>query len=308
MFLLTDWETVIKIGAVDCAKDENSPICREYEVMAYPTLKFFPAFSTSSQLGILRTGTKKVDNIRQSMITFVENQFKEKAAAHHWPILSLLGLVHFKFIINQPNQFLYPRNETIEQLFIDHFDHKTLVLIFEDASEQFWSRELILDFVPLKEFPPIRRVGPSRQDMIDKYNVKSLPCIVVVDKPGTQFDKLTIKPDRHLAGKAIKDFLHPELEAANRIPVTKPNKKSAGEVYAPRKNQAYMVDMEKGIYYSLSHEVILHKVTTIMVSLTFKLRLPHEFDFTNRSSARFIFAPLRITWTFCTHIFPVDKK
>ncbi len=71
--------------------------------MAYPTLKFFPAFSTSSQLGILRTGTKKVDNIRQSMITFVENQFKEKAAAHHWPILSLLGLVYCNYIIQLIN-------------------------------------------------------------------------------------------------------------------------------------------------------------------------------------------------------------
>lgn len=58
--------------------------------MGYPTLKFFPAFSEPSQLGIARTGGKKVDAIRTSMIDFIENQFIAKKAPLHWPVLSLL--------------------------------------------------------------------------------------------------------------------------------------------------------------------------------------------------------------------------
>lgn len=81
---------MIKVGAVDCAKDENIPLCREYEVMGYPTLKFFPAFSEASYLGISRNGGKKVDAIRTSMIDFIEKQFSEKKAPPHWPELSLL--------------------------------------------------------------------------------------------------------------------------------------------------------------------------------------------------------------------------
>lgn len=80
---------------MDCAKDENSPICREYEVMAYPTLKFFPAFSPATQLGLLRTGPKKVDSIRHSMVTFVEDQIKDSASAPHWPVIDIIGFVHF---------------------------------------------------------------------------------------------------------------------------------------------------------------------------------------------------------------------
>lgn len=87
---LLGWEKVIKIGAVDCAKDENIPLCREYEVMGYPTLKFFPAFSESNQLGFSFKGQKKVDIIRRHMIDFVETQFAEKKAGPHWPILGRL--------------------------------------------------------------------------------------------------------------------------------------------------------------------------------------------------------------------------
>lgn len=90
MFLFLGWEKVIKVGAIDCAKDENIPICREYEVMGYPTLKFFPAFSESGQLGNAWKGPKKIDAIRKSMVDFVETQHAEKKAASHWPILGPL--------------------------------------------------------------------------------------------------------------------------------------------------------------------------------------------------------------------------
>lgn len=81
---------MIKVGAVDCARDENIPLCRDYEIMGYPTLKFFPAFTESNNIGILRTGGKKVDAIRNSIIDFIEHQFMEKKAPLHWPVLTPL--------------------------------------------------------------------------------------------------------------------------------------------------------------------------------------------------------------------------
>ena len=38
------------MGAIDCANDDNMPTCREYEVMGYPTLKFFPPKSGKEEL------------------------------------------------------------------------------------------------------------------------------------------------------------------------------------------------------------------------------------------------------------------
>ncbi len=85
---------MIKIAAVDCALNENARLCRDYEVMAYPTLKFFPAFSTATQLGIRpEERSKKVDIIRHSMIDFVEQQTRLGAGASHWPQLGPIGFV-----------------------------------------------------------------------------------------------------------------------------------------------------------------------------------------------------------------------
>lgn len=36
-----EWKDLVGIGAVDCSNDENYPICREMEIMAYPTVKYF---------------------------------------------------------------------------------------------------------------------------------------------------------------------------------------------------------------------------------------------------------------------------
>lgn len=38
---LYDWRDVLPISAIDCAAEENNGICREYEIMAYPTLRYF---------------------------------------------------------------------------------------------------------------------------------------------------------------------------------------------------------------------------------------------------------------------------
>jgi len=36
------WQNIVAIAGIDCADDSNVAICREYEIMGYPTIKFFP--------------------------------------------------------------------------------------------------------------------------------------------------------------------------------------------------------------------------------------------------------------------------
>lgn len=38
---LREWRDLIGIGAVECSNDDNYPICRDMEIMAYPTIKYF---------------------------------------------------------------------------------------------------------------------------------------------------------------------------------------------------------------------------------------------------------------------------
>lgn len=38
------WSKFVKVTALDCSRDENNAICREFEVMAYPTIRFFAPY------------------------------------------------------------------------------------------------------------------------------------------------------------------------------------------------------------------------------------------------------------------------
>uniref|UniRef100_A0A2M3ZG91 Sulfhydryl oxidase n=1 Tax=Anopheles braziliensis TaxID=58242 RepID=A0A2M3ZG91_9DIPT len=43
------WQTLVKVTALDCSREENNAICREYEVMAYPTIRFFAPHYTDGE-------------------------------------------------------------------------------------------------------------------------------------------------------------------------------------------------------------------------------------------------------------------
>lgn len=38
------WQKLVHVTALDCSRDENNAICREFEVMAYPTIRFFSPY------------------------------------------------------------------------------------------------------------------------------------------------------------------------------------------------------------------------------------------------------------------------
>ena len=60
---------MISVGAIDCAAEENMPTCREYEVMGYPTLKFFTPNTPTGDMGIERHSREKtVPAIKKDMI------------------------------------------------------------------------------------------------------------------------------------------------------------------------------------------------------------------------------------------------
>ncbi|XP_055533610.1 sulfhydryl oxidase 1 [Wyeomyia smithii] len=44
------WQRLVKVQAIDCSRDDNNAICREFEVMAYPTIRFFaPYYQNGTQ-------------------------------------------------------------------------------------------------------------------------------------------------------------------------------------------------------------------------------------------------------------------
>ena len=70
------WSNVISVAAIDCAQEGNMPICRDYEIMGYPSIKFFLPQAPISNRGVLRKGHSYEQNdIKGEMLVFVENIF-----------------------------------------------------------------------------------------------------------------------------------------------------------------------------------------------------------------------------------------
>ena len=84
------WREVISVAAIDCAMDENMPTCREYEVMGYPSIKFFTPNTPTGDMGVERVSREKtVPAIKKDMIDFITDLEIKKSdkAGHDWPNL-----------------------------------------------------------------------------------------------------------------------------------------------------------------------------------------------------------------------------
>ena len=162
------------------------------------------------------------------------------------------------------------RNESLEDLWA-HYNNDEIILLFESeettTKNEYWPREAILDAshrIPL--YPPIRRVGADRQDLVEKYNVKSLPAFVFLERKGRS-ELYDIQPSRLILAKVMHRFFHPDGQDSATSTTLPATTKGAGMVAvnnAPvasndKEDRVYMVDIEGAVLYAFGHEVSLHK-------------------------------------------------
>lgn len=75
------WREVMAVAAIDCAQEENMPTCREYEVMGYPSLKFFSPGTPAGEMGEERQSRdKSVEAIKRDMVTYLLTLLKRSCA------------------------------------------------------------------------------------------------------------------------------------------------------------------------------------------------------------------------------------
>uniref|UniRef100_A0A1L8EFK0 Sulfhydryl oxidase n=1 Tax=Haematobia irritans TaxID=7368 RepID=A0A1L8EFK0_HAEIR len=88
---LYDWRDILPIAAIDCAAESNNDICRNYEVMAYPTLRYFgPAYTPLPDRYGNPIRTQDPDEIRTLLAEYIaaENRTSNMTS---WPDLKPLS-------------------------------------------------------------------------------------------------------------------------------------------------------------------------------------------------------------------------
>eukprot|EP00090_Calanus_glacialis_P005065 TRINITY_DN13889_c0_g1_i1.p1 TRINITY_DN13889_c0_g1~~TRINITY_DN13889_c0_g1_i1.p1 ORF type:complete len:571 (-),score=160.50 TRINITY_DN13889_c0_g1_i1:165-1877(-) len=252
--------------------EENMPTCREYEVMGYPSLKFFTPNTPTGDMGVERLSREKtVPAIKKDMIEFLTDlQIKKsEKAGRSWPSLvpaKVSGLEITDIWEKKP---------------------KIAILLLEEVNATMGS-EVILDLsstlaklnVPLV-ISKIE-INSESEQLLEKLSVPKKPSLVAISRDSTTIDAFpAVLATREAWYAAIKDFIwrkSSELSlndqvfkdlgdnkpegAANKDQKLKTQKTASRKELINRRYKVFTSDLEKAIIYSISHEVAQHTSIT----------------------------------------------
>jgi len=257
--LISDWKDVIAVAAVDCANDDNNPLCREYEIMHYPMLKFIPANSKPDHMGVTVNKGKNVEEIRSTIIEILKKEHVEGRGAS-WPNITPY------------------RNSDIKNLWkYVPKSVKFIILIFEDI-DSFVGTEVILDLHQIDSVH-VRSVLNQNEAVSKLMGVSTFPSLVVVENDMTKFPLTVGDKTRESFRKSIKTFLKSRhiIVPQEELPKSPEDSKTmeisdllllmAAEEENKKRQEikqmgdvVFYVDLERTIAYSLKHEVPSYKL------------------------------------------------
>lgn len=259
---LRGWKDLVGIGAIDCSDEDNSPICREFEILGYPTLRYFHEHYLEAPKN-LGTDVKKGEDMDALRRNLVQQLLKEQQDGRAKCLPQLLPYTE-----SSVNDIFNGIDDKVQYAFV----------IVEDKTNV--SVEVSMDLHKVPEVI-IRSVKQENNDFIQNYHISSYPKVLVVNR----FDKSVVHFDNDITTretilKAIKDFLKPKgieiseekkdnlfkgkwienevpdiaalLEARERQTLRQ-KVKQMGDV-------VFQMDLETALRYSLKHEVATTKI------------------------------------------------
>lgn len=73
------------VAAVDCANEDNTPLCRNYEVMSYPSIKFFPVSTNEDFLGHAMNKNDDINRMIESLVNILIDEQLQQRGGSSWP-------------------------------------------------------------------------------------------------------------------------------------------------------------------------------------------------------------------------------
>lgn len=280
------WRHIVGIAAIDCADDKNMPTCREYDIMGYPSMKFFPPQAPTTELGEERIGDKTVESLKTSVIEYVKkvqaNVTYDRVTAR-WPDFRSFSSSNLKDLWRSGV------DSSVALVVVGSKDDPLIpnvLLDFSEISAQL-TQPIIVRRIGFEDAPKsiLKQLGVnSKTDyprvlMIQKDNLsvsdltpvpRDLPNMVKVLKEIVLNQFKTLVPD-DLAGKffltkeetkkAVLRELNQAQAEQQKMGRKKPVVHNESEIRR-RRYTVYMSDLENAILYSLNHEVAQHASIT----------------------------------------------
>ncbi|KAL3047897.1 hypothetical protein OYC64_021959 [Pagothenia borchgrevinki] len=234
---IREWKPAVALAAVDCAAEENRKLCAGYSIRAYPTVKFFHAYSKADSTGkAFKASSHDVATLRHRIIDKLENHQEP------WPPAC-------------------PPLEPTSQAEIDSFfetnNVQHLALIFED-SKSYVGREVTLDLLQFENVA-VRRVLSSEETLVKKLEVTEFPSCYLYSAGGN-FSRLRVNMEARVFYSYALQRL-PGVVRSGKPPPVKVAvlRNNTGEPWRPfNRSRVYMADLESAMHYSLRVELAAH--------------------------------------------------
>ncbi|XP_024943491.1 sulfhydryl oxidase 2 [Cephus cinctus] len=250
------WKDIVVVAAIDCADDDNNPICREYEVMHYPMLKFFSVNARLGSFGIEIDKGKDMEKLRQNVIDQLEKE-QQEGRGLTWPnITPYRGM--------ETSQLWKSVRQSVQYSF----------LIFETA-DSFLGTEVILDMHRVNKIH-IRSVTSDNEPLCILHKIIKFPTLLVLSRNNTSKIINVRTPTREGFRHAIKEYMLSqgisiELQKTPERSMESPGlqtldvHKKLDEVDIKHPIKVYgdvlfQLDLETVLRYSLNHEITLTKL------------------------------------------------
>lgn len=252
------WNDVIHVSAIDCADDANNDVCRDMEIMRYPTLRYFPPFyrNESNHLGI------EIQHIPMTVGEphLLDLMANSSAVAHSWPNLKPIEATsESDLFASLPNAVQY------------------IFLVYDPKNDSLAAQKVALDLRKQKQVQ-IRRVGAPAIAANLGLNVQS--AVYVGSKTTKAIELLKHLSDlnrdavrsvveQYLTSKGVEvsfrnnndDPIHSSSTSLN--PIAAPNHDVGGkqntdtiEYVKSHPGMVFQSDLETAIRYTIFNEVI----------------------------------------------------
>jgi thiol oxidase len=258
------WSDLVRVAALDCSVDENAGLCRELEIMAYPTLRYFHEnYQPGPQtLGVV---VQKGDDVVSHRHFLIQRLVAEQTEGRGTMYPNLLPYIH----------------SDISHLFDSTPVGTQYAFLIIEKPDTYLGAEVALD---LHKTPSIvvRHTFSNNTGLLNNYAIGRLPTVMSVDR-SNNYQLLASSGSRQEIKTVIANFLQnkhlrvtdespkQEIFTGKWLDVEVPDMSS---LIQERARQAlkeriklmgdvvFQMDLETALRYSLKHEIATVKMIT----------------------------------------------
>ncbi|CAF1198762.1 unnamed protein product [Adineta steineri] len=257
------WKRIVRIGAINCYTEENSAICDQHTITAFPTLRLIApetTFNTSKAISLTANDAKDVE--RELIKELDALQIADKT----WPRFRPLNQIAFSDI--------YSHAPTSVKL----------MLLIVEKQDDYTGRQIMLDFSKYHEQLTIFRTTiDGKLWHRFQLNITELPALLIVH-PNRTTERINTKQNnnenmgsRNLFNYAIRSYIHEKkciddfndrdleeiihsknaLKNADKLKISDTDEKKPDDVVetSTTSEKLSMVDLETALSYMLRREI-----------------------------------------------------